>query len=66
MAGNTVEVAGTLGAKEMYWLTKVEHHWEPSGYANSFAATPWKNYRNPRQPALRGVVWGGAGAGSGA
>ncbi len=59
MAGDTVEVQGSLDAKGTYGLTKVEHHWEPAGYANSFTCTPWKNYRNPRQPVLRawyGVV----------
>ncbi len=59
MAGNTVEVAGTLDAQGTYGLVKVEHEWTPTGYENAFVCTPWKNYRNPRQPGLRawyGVV----------
>lgn len=58
-AGNTIEIKGNLDAKGVYGLIKVIHHWEQSGYYNSFVCTPWKEYCNPEQPPLRawyGVV----------
>lgn len=59
MAGDTVEIEGSLDAKGTYGLTKVQHRWEPNGYTNTFVCTPWKQFRNATQPALRswyGVV----------
>jgi uncharacterized protein involved in type VI secretion and phage assembly len=53
MAGDTVEVEGNIDAKGIYGLIKVIHRWDPQGYTNTFTCTPWKNYRNPQQPALR-------------
>jgi len=58
-AGDTIEIEGNIDAKGTYGLIKVVHRWEPSGYSNLFLCTPWKDYRNPRQPSLRpwyGVV----------
>jgi len=52
-AGDTVEIQGLLDAKGTYGLVKVVHSWERSGYTNTFLCTPWKDYRNPDQPALR-------------
>lgn len=57
MAGNTVQVSGTLDAKGMYGLIRVVHEWTPQGYINSFVCTPWKNYRNPQPPAAH--TWNG-------
>ena len=56
-AGDTVTVEGPLDAKGTYGLVKVVHRWTPQGYQNSFVCTPWKNYRNPKPPALR--AWNG-------
>lgn len=56
-AGDTVEIEGSLDAKGIYGLIKVEHRWEPRGYVNSFVCTPWKSYRNPNPPSMQ--VWGG-------
>jgi uncharacterized protein involved in type VI secretion and phage assembly len=58
-AGDTVRVEGVLDAQGSYGLIKVVHRWESAGYFNEFVCTPWRKYRNPRQPALRawyGVV----------
>ncbi len=58
-AGNTVEIEGPIDAHGTYGLVKVVHRWESYGYSNAFVCTPWKKYRNPRQPPLRawyGVV----------
>ncbi len=57
MAGNTVNIAGPLDANGTYGLVRVVHHWTPKTYINSFACTPWKNFRNPQPPAAR--VWNG-------
>lgn len=57
MAGNTVTLDGVLDAKGTYGLIRVVHNWTPTGYANSFLCTPWKNYRNPNPPAAR--LWNG-------
>jgi type VI secretion system secreted protein VgrG len=58
-AGDTLQIEGNLDAKGTYGLVKVIHRWETTGYSNSFVCTPWKDYRNRRQPPLRawyGVV----------
>ena len=57
MAGNTIDIQGTLDGQGMYGLVKVVHRWDRNGYSNSFVCTPWKNYRNPQQPPLR--AWHG-------
>ena len=57
MAGNTIQIEGSLDAQGTYGLIRVVHNWTPQGYTNSFVCTPWKNYRNPRPPAVR--TWSG-------
>jgi type VI secretion system secreted protein VgrG len=57
MAGNTIQIEGTLDAQGIYGLTRVVHHWTPQGYTNAFDCTPWKNYRNAQPPATH--TWNG-------
>ena len=57
MAGNTLQIDGTLDGRGTYGLVKVTHSWTTQGYSNSFFCTPWKQYRNPRPPAAR--TWNG-------
>lgn len=56
-AGNTVALDGLIDAKGTYGVIRVDHHWTPQGYSNTFACTPWKQYRNPTPPPAR--LWSG-------
>ena len=57
LAGNTVTLTGSMPAAGTYGLTKVVHRWTSAGYSNEFTCTPWKQYRNAEEPALRS--WNG-------